>query len=544
VGEVRPGHDLVVAAPPAVAGLLPAGTLLDDHLTPEARVAIEAEARRRAEVWVTSRRDGLRVDGIDLAWVWAVEVYRQAALPAVRLVRGLQTAADSVPVECPELDGPEAAALAEAGLELRGAGADATRSNGQPLTDGGAVSIPKDAARMSRLKRLAIQARVPVPQLVRGSVRVFDFWMLDPLVRALSADGRLLPVLDPGLLPNLPVSELVALGLRGGWIGIPGPVRRGRSERLLQTSVRALGPDGGDALDRLVDSRARALLLDRAQATISLVDRQRRAFAHGRIRLLVVPFDSIAHVRMVLVAAREQGVPSLLVQHGMTGEPEDPDMRESDHIAVWHERQAQRVVRTGRPATVTGNPAAPPARAARRSSSGAGRTLLLVQPVSPFSLRGDARLSQRSLEVGLAAVAAARPGGTVVVRPHPLDPDPDAHARSVPGLRVLLDHSSSIDELLSTCDLCIGGMSTAMLQAAAAGVPVVFLDISGMPPAWPFDRTTEVPFARGVDELAEQLQRAIAAPDVLGGDALAEALGVRPGALDQLVELAVGLAKH
>ena len=528
-GEMRPGRDLVLAAPASTGGGLPEGTLLDDHLTPEARVAIEAEARKRAAAWAAARRDELLVDGIDLAWVWAVEVYRQAALPAVRLVRGLQAAADGAVLECPELNGLEAAAVAQAGLELRGAAGP------------GAIDIPEDVARLSALKRLALRAEIPVPQLVRGNVRVVDHWVLDPLVRALAADGRLVPVLDPGLLHGLPARELGRLGVRGGWIGIPGPVRRRRSQRLVRDRLGGLGPCGGEALDQLVDQRARALLAARAQATPALVDRQRRAFAGGRIRLLVVPFDSIAPVRTILVAAREHGVPSLLVQHGFAGEPEDPDMRESDHVAVWSERQARRVERGGRPATVTGNPAAPAAPAPRCPPR--GRTLLLVQPASPFSLRADARVSRRSLEVGLAALAEARPGGTVVVRPHPQDPDPDAHARKVPGLRVLVDRTSPMGDLLGSCDLCVGGLSTAMLQAAAAGVPVVFLDITGMPTAWPFDRTGELPVAGDATELAEQVQRALAAPRVLGGDALVEALGVRPGSLERLVELALTVAR-
>jgi hypothetical protein len=529
--DVRPGRDLVLAAPPATAGALPPGTLIDDHLAPAARVAVECEARSRAAAWVEARSAELQVDGIDLAWVWAVEIYRQAALTAVRLVHGVRAAAAGAPAECAELHAVEADALDEAGVPVRAA-------NGP-----GALELPSDVVRMSTMQRLAIRARVPVPQVVRGSVRLLDHWTLDPLVRALAADGRLTPVLDPGLLHGLPRRELLALGVRGGWIGSPGPFRRARSEQLVRDRLARLEAPAGDALDRLVDWRARKLLADRAHITPALVDRQRRAFARGRIRLLVVPFDSIAPVRTVLVAAREHGVPSLLVQHGFAPEPDDPDMRESDHVAVWHERQAARVERGGRPATVTGNPGAPAGRASRRPTASPGRTVLLVQPPSPFSVRWDARISRRSVETGLAGLAAARPGSTVVLRPHPQDPDPEAHATAAPGLQVMVDRATPIHELLASCDLCIGGVSTATLQAGALGVPVVFLDLTGMPTAWPFDGTSEVPMARDAGELVDQVRRAVAAPDVLGGDALAEALGVADGVVGRLVELAVGLAR-
>jgi hypothetical protein len=169
---------------------------------------------------------------------------------------------------------------------------------------------------------------------------------------------------------------------------------------------------------------------------------------------------------------------------------------------------------------------------------------LLIQPPTPFSVRLDARVSRRSADVGLAALARARPGSTVVLRPHPLDPDPDAYARAMPGLHIEVDRSSSIEALLATCDLCIGGVSTALLQAAAAGVRVVFLDVTGMAIPWPFDGSTSVPVARDVDELREQVTRALAADDVLGGDALSAALGVREGALGRLVELTVAMSER
>ena len=532
-GDLQPGRDIALTAPPALAGTLAPGTLLDDHLDLDSRVAIETEARRRTAVWLSARRAALQVDGIDLAWVWEVEIYRQAVLPAVRLVTGVGIAAAALgtAVECPELDDAEASALADAGVEVRG---------GQ---GSGALAIPSDTVWMPLYKRLAIRARVPVPQLVRGSVRVLNHWALEPLVRPLAADGRLVPVLDPGLLHRLPRGELAELAWRGGWIGAPGPLRRARSERMVRTVLGRLDGRSGDALDRLVDARARALLAERAIVTPSLVDRQRRAFARGRIRVLVVPFDSVAPVRAILVAAREHGVPSLLVQHGLAGSPDDPDMRESDHVAVWDERQAERVARNGPRVSVTGNPAAPERRRPRRPPSTPGRTLLLVQPPTPFSVRLDARVSRRSVDVGLSALAAARPGSTVVLRPHPLDPTPHAYATSVSGVRVEVDRSSPIEALIAASDLCIGGVSTALLQAAAMGVPVVFLDLTAMAIAWPLDGTTSVPVATDVAGLRDQVERALAADDVLGGEELATALGVRPGALERLVELTAAVAE-
>jgi hypothetical protein len=522
------GRDIALAASPAVAQEMAAGTLLDDYLDADGRVAVASEARERAAAWTSARSAGLIVDGIDLTWVWGVEIYRLAALLAVRFVRGVQCAGAVLDArfECPELTAAEAAALYEAGIDVTGGGGP------------GAVMTPPEPVRLSRLQALAMRARVPVPQRVRGSVRVVDHWSLGPLVRAIAADGRLVPVLDPALPHSLPRRELVSLGLRGGWIGVPGPLRHLRSRRLVRRCLAALGPRRGDALDALVDERARALLAARATVTPALVGRHRRALASGRIRLVVLPFDSLATTRSVLVAAREHRVPSLLVQHGFPGEPDDPDRRESDHVATW----SKRVPTPGRPATVTGNPGARTARAPRRPPSNPGRTLLLVVPPSVLSVGYDIRVGRRSIELGLNALALARPGSTVILRPHPSDPAADSYATNVSGLTVRVDRQSPIEELLAECDLCLGGVSTALLQAAAAGVPVVFVDVTVLPSTWPFDGTTDLPMAASVHELAVQIRRALAAPDVCGGDALSEALGVRTDALDQLVDLAVRLA--
>lgn len=60
----RPGRDVVLSAASGTAGGMPDGTLLDDHLDAEARVAVEGEARVRAAAWTAARRDELVVAGI------------------------------------------------------------------------------------------------------------------------------------------------------------------------------------------------------------------------------------------------------------------------------------------------------------------------------------------------------------------------------------------------------------------------------------------------------------------------------------------------
>jgi hypothetical protein len=266
------------------------------------------------------------------------------------------------------------------------------------------------------------------------------------------------------------------------------------------------------------------LLQRRAPGTLALVDRYARALVTGRIEVVVVPFDSLSSVRVLLSASRAAAVPSLLIQHGYAPEPNDPDKGETDHTAAWAERDAREVRdRHGRAATVTGNPAAPPAASPPQPSRG-GPTLALVQSPTVFSARWDARVSQRFVSEALESVERTRPGSEVVLRPHPLEPSPDAFLRLVPegsSLTARVDVRTPLAELLGECDHCVGGVSTATLQAGVAGLTTTFVDVTGGELPAPFEHAGEMQQAE-----------------------MAEALGVvgEPSATDRVLDLIDQLA--
>jgi hypothetical protein len=188
-------------------------------------------------------------------------------------------------------------------------------------------------------------------------------------------------------------------------------------------------------------------------------------------------------------------------------------------------------------ALMTGNPGAERlagrgARVGRRD-----RTLVLVDYPSRLSARITERVGQLHVRTALEALAAARPGTTAVIRPHPSDGAGEAYLRIPTELRVELDLGNRIEQALAEVDLCIGSMSTATLQAAAVGVPVVHLEVAGYRRPWPLDGGT-VPSARDRDELPA----AVAARELAGQTEMVEALGVRRGATAAVCELIDGLA--
>jgi hypothetical protein len=188
---------------------------------------------------------------------------------------------------------------------------------------------------------------------------------------------------------------------------------------------------------------------------------------------------------------------------------------------------------------VTGNPGAvDPAPSDAGSGPGA---LVLLQGSSASLLTFDVRASKRYVDQALAGLAAAAFTGPVVMRPHALDPM-DYSGVNSHGLRASVESGTSIPDELRRARLCIGTVSTATLEAAAAGVPTVFLDVTGVGLPWPFDRSGALPTATDSASLAHAI-RALQGIPGAAREAAREALGARPDALSRVVELVVAAAR-
>ena len=518
--ELAKGRHLLAACPAARTVSIPGGVLLDDWLDFPARVEVEERARAATRAWVEQRRAALTAEGTDLGWIWEVELLRDAFLPVGRLLASVRAAVKGLGaerLEVHELDPPTAGALVEALAPL---GCAVMASGVAPL------AVPDPLSSLSRAQRLLIASGVGAPQRVRGSVLVVNAPTSLPVAKQLANGPGRRPVLDPASLPALGKPALARTLWRGGWVGVPGGLRRRRSARKVRRALEAARkvPPPAEPAAELAHERALELLGRRAPGTVALVDRHARALATGRIELVAVPFDSLSSVRVLLAATRDAGVPSLLVQHGYAPEPNDPDKGQADHTAAWAERDAREVRgRHGREATVTGNPAAPAGASPSRPASGRP-TLALVQSPTVFSARWDARVSQRFVAQALRTLEEDRPGSEVLLRPHPLEPSPDAFLRLVPegsSLRVQVDVRTPLDRLLAQCDACIGGVSTATLEAGVAGLRTTFLNVTGSELPEPFEREGELEQER-----------------------LAEALGVvgRPPATQRVLDLIDQLA--
>jgi hypothetical protein len=540
-----PGRDLVLEPPNAHFADFAHGTLLDDLLDGESRQALDAESRAPLEAWRAARADVLTLDGIDLSWVWYVELLADVFLPDVRSVSGLQRVLGPE-VERVELFRADADLANCLGTVLRRRGVDVLHS--QPVAT--PTSYPRPRAAPWRIpvhQRLyrSLLAAAGLPSWVRGNVLVLPYWHLSGMYERMGRIDGLVPVADPAALPALEPRTLIRVLAKGGWVGRPNAVQIRRSARRLATAIasgRGQGYDWDDPLGELLDRRALRLIEQRAAPTLANVRCIERSLASRRVRGVLLSWDSPPIARTVLAAARRAGKPSVLVEHGFWAEPNDPDKTESDAAGVWSGVVCRELAPRARGrVVVTGNPGIP-ASPSLPNNGPAGQACTLVVPeyASRVSNWVHARVAPALVETALDALQRTRPGTLALLRPHPADYDSSGYAtlrERFPALRMEVDVSSPIGEVISRADLCIGGVSTATLQAALAGVPILFLNVAGVARPYPFDASGTIPTAETADELAPLITEALVGQRQPERSVIEDALGVRPDAPERVLAL-------
>jgi hypothetical protein len=532
---IEVGSDLVIAVAQEHGNALAHGTAIDDYLGTSARIAADVEARERYRRWQTGWGGALTIDGIDLTEVWEVEMLAQCFLPAARLMGGLPVA-----LEATRPSSLLTSSLDSGTIELVRALAG---SSGVAVEVGRETSPVYELFR-GRPPRLAgLMNSTGLTSRVRGNLLCMPYWPVYPAIASILSNGNgLSPVAARVTLPGLGRVGTMSVALKGGWMGLPS--RRARAASSARVAALIDGADrtaAEDPVDAAIDSHALETLKRLAGETLAFVEHARSAVAGSSIKLGVVPFDSEEHARMLVGALHGLEVPTLLVQHGFPARQGDPDMGLARHLAIWseHERSLW-PERDPATATVTGNPgAAHLAEPEVRRVSGSGRTVVLIDYPGRLTALIDSRVGMRHVAVALQALAAARPGTLVVLRPHPSDLSPDAYAQLAeqhPGLRVEVDAHTPIEALLGSADLCVGALSTAALQACAIGLPTVVLDVAGVRRPWPFDGTA-LPVGTDAESLAELIAVALAAGESEGREAALDALGARPDAVERVVDL-------
>jgi hypothetical protein len=279
--------------------------------------------------------------------------------------------------------------------------------------------------------------------------------------------------------------------------------------------------------------------LDRARHRYAAILREilEDRFSKSAFDAVLAPSDTFFYVRSAPAVAHALGVPFLVAQKETT--ISEHSLREhaeqvrrfapplADRMTVCSERhkrfwlraggEQEKIVVTGQPRfDFYSNPAAWPAKP---ESDGPSVLFLsyAVDAYHPGDGHGGSAWSElhRQTERGLSELA--RQGWRVLVKPHP-----QQSPRSLDSLRraagklwgkavVPVDAQADVRPLIVTADVVVGFQSTALLEAMAAGRPVVY---TGWDPQAAALEEQLIPFQRWSHEIAV-VEQAADLPDAV-----------------------------
>ena len=535
--RLRAGRDLVFDIPPEHGLSLPDGVLAGDHLDQLTRWEIhrggvDAIARCRAALDAP-----LTVDGLCLPWLWELPIER-AMVTMLTHAEGLRRAVERHEPDALELAGAgertrrivtAVAAWAQIGVTVRPPLAAARRPR----------SLPSPT--LARRRAVAIAREIGVPSRLRpGSVLFVSYWPLMALLDRMLDDPLQRPAVMTRNLPTGPSRSLRA-ARRGGWVGTAGPAGRRRAGRMASAAIAAAAraaPPQLEVFGLQLGAAAHGAVLEiaraRAATDVATAATLRRAFRRAAPAAVLSAWDVEPGARLITTLAREAGVRTLGLAHGAFLLPQTlPDLDLCDEALIWSQAVGPPISNHDRPIHAVGypepRPAAPATRAAPTGRS--PRVLVLAQPALPDVGLTSPRIAMRQYEVAVGALLEHCPEVQIVLRPHPSGGRhaEDALAALHPRASFEIDSASSILDVLAGCDLCIGTITTATLQAALVGTPVIALNLMGFdwrPPLGGGE--TAVPVVHDAAELQTWLQRWSAREPLPGREDLLAALGARP----------------
>jgi len=534
--SLESGRDLVLEISEAFAILAPPGVYVGDELAAKDKLEIDHVAGSVLAEWRRAVDGQLTVDGFCLPFAWEREVLASAVLPTLRAIRGVAAALDRWSPTVLELDSDlNLADTLTAAAQRAAPHVKVRRLDGRPAVLLG--QIPRGRKTLGT-RILGAVDHFGIPSRVRpGAVVVVGYWSMAAASDELLASPTHLPAAM--LTMRLPgVGRTVRAMRQGGWIGVPG---RRAVERAGQDVAAALGSLGpvppisafGIDVGAAVHAAAREVAMQRGAADLAIARMMRSALKGSCVSAVLLPFDSTPGTRLLVEAARETGVPTIVLAHSGYWFPAIVhDMEVADEVAVWSARAVDRIDAKGRRMHVTGYPngRAPAPVRTRRMPLRAPRIVVLDQPAFPLSTLVDARMAGMHYETAVRAVSRVAPDAVVVLRPHPSRSTTTSETiRSrFPTVTIELASKGPILDVFRDADLCIGSASTATLEAAYAGVPVVVLDLTGVAWPWPLGGDTDVPIARNEEELAGAVRELLGSGRFPGRHSLLSAIGALP----------------
>lgn len=384
----------------------------------------------------------------------------------------------------------------------------------------------------------AMPANPPHRQIIGRLAALWGRW---PLGQGFDArTPRVLLCGNPSLLDPL-CAGLVAQGSRVAWLWDRFPLKwqrvwRGRVEPLVCNAangkqnhmrVDTWGPvdcRGFDLAEPVRDwLQLRAACYGAWQTR--LVERIEQHLDRFRPSVLVLDEDSTPTARAAVAVAREQGIGSIVLQHGAPCVRFGYSPLAADRICVWGEASRQRFIDWGVPAErirVTGSPKHDELLSCRpeaRPASSEGLRVLVLGTLPPADDRPDSvalhftsethRGMLRAAFGGLAEIA----GVQIVLKLHPRLASDQVFWETLaefPPLNVQFVRGGDLPAMVSDCDVVLSCASSAGLEAAWWGRPVIEILPTGSEVPFPAALWGQVGIARTAAEVASLVAQGVA----------------------------------
>jgi hypothetical protein len=222
------------------------------------------------------------------------------------------------------------------------------------------------------------------------------------------------------------------------------------------------------------------------------LEEMRGIITKTRPELVVVGNDRWWLGMAAVLAAREQGIPTLVIQDGVAWDTPMWTASTADYVAVNGEQLERLLLRNGLPRERIkriGQPRYDGYDAARAEALRADARALLGITDDRYCVLFATQPNQDASYVRRVAKAIlAAPGAQLLLRPHPSTP---ARARAVldemlDWPRVLQAAETDVLQSIAAADLIVVQNSTLALEAALLGKPVITADFTGMPQVVPY----------------------------------------------------------
>lgn len=268
----------------------------------------------------------------------------------------------------------------------------------------------------------------------------------------------------------------------------------------------------------------------------------RRLLRSGRVGAVLLDDDVTERGRSLALAARQEGLPSVVMLHGAVGHPIGALPVVADRVAVfgphftrWFVERGvdrERIVEVGAPRFAPAEIDRERERAALGVEGDRRLLVLALQHCNRATFFANVHWSHREwrrvVEAALA-VTAERDDLHLLIKLHPSAEDGETWQRWLaeqPAQRRLsmVQSEPAAEPLLAAADALITGWSTLGLEAIVAGVPLLTVNFAGRPTPIEYARLGLAVHCNEPRQLDGAIERLLDAPPAVDPQALADVL--------------------